>query len=106
MFDSSYFLGKIPFEDDGSQNCLVFQVVYKQFTMVANTNKVSAWKIKGLFNVSIKPSSKSDDSLNPGINYIDNAKIQVQVDGRYSKPEKITLTQKIISDFYIIKKVK
>ena len=24
-FDSSYFRGKIHFEDDGSQNCLTFQ---------------------------------------------------------------------------------
>ena len=42
-------------------------------------------------NVSVKPPSKSDDSLNPGKMYVDNAKIRVKVDGVYLKPEKNSL---------------
>ena len=30
-FDSSYFKGKSHFEEDGTQNCLVFQPIYKYF---------------------------------------------------------------------------
>ena len=34
----SYFCGKSHFEDDGTQNYLVFQPIYKCFKTVANTN--------------------------------------------------------------------
>ena len=36
-------------------------------------------------NESIKPPSTSDNSLNPRINYIDNAKIQMKLDGNWFK---------------------
>ena len=43
-FVSSYFHGKSHFEDDGIQNYLIFQPVYKYFRTVANTNNVTTWK--------------------------------------------------------------
>ena len=39
------------------------------------------WKSKGLSGESIKAPAASDDSLNQGKNYINNAKIQVKLDG-------------------------
>ena len=37
-FDSSYFRGKSHFEEDGTQNCLVFQPINKYFKVMTNTN--------------------------------------------------------------------
>ena len=62
-FDSSYFIGKSHFEEDGTQNYLVFQPVYRHFKTVANTNYISSWKSKGLSDGSFKPPTTSDNSL-------------------------------------------
>ena len=48
-FDSSYFKGKSHFEEDGAQNYLIFQPLYKYFEVVTNNDFVS-WKSKGLSN--------------------------------------------------------
>ena len=37
-FDSSYFIGKSHFEEDGTQNYLVFQPINKYFKVIANTD--------------------------------------------------------------------
>ena len=47
-FDSSYFIGKSHFEEDGTQNYLVFQPVSRHFKIIANTKFISSWKSKGL----------------------------------------------------------
>ena len=45
-FDAVYSRDKNYFDDDGTQNLLVFQPVYKYFEKTGNT--VSTWKSKGL----------------------------------------------------------
>ena len=40
-FDSSYFIGKSHFEEDGTQNYLVFQPLNKCFKVVANVKYIS-----------------------------------------------------------------
>ena len=45
-FDAAYFRGKNYFEEDGTQNYLVFEPVYKYFEKIGD--KVSSWKSKGL----------------------------------------------------------
>ena len=67
-FDSSYFIGKSHFEEDGTQNYLVFQPIHRYFTLIANTNHISSWKSKGLSDGCIKPPTTSDNSLAPAIN--------------------------------------
>ena len=37
-FDSSYFIGKSHFEEDGTQNYLVFQPIVRYFKILPNTN--------------------------------------------------------------------
>ena len=54
-FDSSYFIGKSHFEEDGTQNYLVFQPLNKYFKVIANTKYISSWQSKGLSNETIKP---------------------------------------------------
>ena len=53
-FDSSYFIGKGHFEEDGTQNYLVFQPINKYFKVITNTDYISSWKSKGLSAESIK----------------------------------------------------
>ena len=54
-FDSSYFIVKSHFEEDGTQNYLVFQYINRYFKLIANTNYISSWESKGLSTESIKP---------------------------------------------------
>ena len=66
-FDSSYFIGKCHFDEDGVQNCLVFQAIIRYFKVntITNTDFVSSWKSKGLSAESIKPPTTSDNSFTP-----------------------------------------
>ena len=75
VVDSNYFHCESHFEDDGTQNYLVFQPVSRYFKTVADTNKVTTWKSKGLSDEGIKSLWTSNNSLDPGINYFDNAGI-------------------------------
>ena len=65
--DLSYFIGKSHFEEDGTQNYLVFQPLNKYFKLIASTDYVSSWKSKGLSAETIKPTSTSDNSLTPTV---------------------------------------
>ena len=50
-FDSIYFRGKSHFEEDGTQNDLVFHPMYRYFKRVAGVgtgNYIYFWKSKGL----------------------------------------------------------
>ena len=40
-FDSSYFIGKSHFEEDGAQNYLVFQSMYRYFKQIAGVGNGS-----------------------------------------------------------------
>ena len=68
-FDSSYFIGKSHFKEDGTQNYLVFQPLNKYFRVITNTDYVSSWKSKGLNTETIKPPTTSNNNLTPVLNY-------------------------------------
>ena len=68
-FDCSYFIGKSHFEEDGTQNYLVFQPLNKYFKVITNTNYVSSWKSKGLSDENIIAPTTSDYKLNPKLSY-------------------------------------
>ena len=48
-FYSSYFTGKSHFDEDGTQNYLVFQPIVRYFKVntITNTNYIASWKAKG-----------------------------------------------------------
>ena len=87
-FDSSYFIGKSHFEEDGTQNYLVFQPMYRYFKMITNTDYISSWKSKGLSAESIKPPTRSDNRLTPALSYY-GTKIRVKFTGSCLKKSKI-----------------
>ena len=64
IFDSSYFIGKSHFEEDGVQNYLVFQPIIRYFKVIANTKYILSWQSKGLSDEIIKLPATSDKSLN------------------------------------------
>ena len=68
-FDSSYFIGKSHFEEDGTQNYLVFQPISRHFKIIANTDYVSSWKSKGLSAENITQPTTSNNSLTPLLSY-------------------------------------
>ena len=70
-FDSSYFISKSHFDEDGRQNYLVFQSMNRYFKLIANTNYISSWNSKGVSDESIKPPITPDNSLTPELNYYD-----------------------------------
>ena len=76
-FDSIYFIGKSQFEEDGTQNYLVFQPINKYFKVITKTDYISSWKSKRLSAASIKPPTTSDSSLTPVLSYYDT-KIRVR----------------------------
>ena len=76
-FDSRYFIGKSHFEEDGTQNYLVFQPMYRYFKLDTNTFYILSWQSKGLSNENIAPPNTN---FSPSINYVGN-KIRVRFTG-------------------------
>ena len=72
-FDSSYFIGKSHFDEDGTQNYLVFQPMSKNFKLITSTSSILSWQSKGLSNENTDPPTTSLSAL---INYVGN-KIRV-----------------------------
>ena len=70
-FDSIYFCDKSHFEDNGTQNYLVFQPRYKYSEIIPTTNTISSWKSNVFSDDSIKPS-RPQTVLAPELSYIRN----------------------------------
>ena len=100
-FDSSYFIGKSYFEEDGTQNYLVFQPISRYFKIIANTDYVSSWKSKGLSNESITPPTTSNNSPTPALSYY-GTKIRLKFTGSCLKQDKITFTRGKTVNIYIV----
>ena len=100
-FYSSYFIGKSHFEEDGTQNCLVFQLRNRYFKVIATTDYVSSWKSKGLSAQTIKPPTTSDNSLTPVVSYY-GTKPRVKFIGSCLKQPKISCNYGKIVNIYIV----
>ena len=70
-FDSSYFHGKTHFEDDGTQNYLIFQPIYKYFEIAPTANIILSWKCKALSDETIKPP-RPRNVFAPKLSYVGN----------------------------------
>ena len=68
-FDSSYFRDKNYFEEDGTQNYLVFQPMYNYFKKIGKADHLSEWKSKGFPDEIIKPPTTSNNSLAQTLKY-------------------------------------
>ena len=98
-FDLSYFIDKSYFEEDGTQNYLVFQPLNKSFKLIINKLSILSWQSKRLSTENIDPPTTS---LFPSINYVGN-KIRVKFTGSCLKQSnKLTYTHKKIVNIYIV----
>ena len=64
--------GNCHLEENGTQNYLILQPMYKQFWKIGDTDYISVWKTKGLSDEVIKPPTTSDNIIAPALNYIDS----------------------------------
>ena len=99
-FVSSYFIDKSHFEEDGTQNYLVFQSISK-YLQIDNSDYVSSWKSKGLSAENITPSYAPNNFINPSLSYL-GTKIKVSLSGSCLKQDKTTYTHKKIVNIYIV----
>ena len=98
-FDSSYFIGKSYFDEDGTQNYLVFQLLNKYFKLITNTLSILLWQSKGISTENIDPPNTS---LSLSINYVGN-KIRVKFNGSCLKQSnKLTYTHGKVVNIYIV----
>ena len=98
-FDSSYFTGESHFEEDGTQNYLVFQPLNKYFKLITNALSILSWQSKGISTEKINPPITSPS---PSINYVGN-KIRVKFTGSCLKQSnKLTCTYGKVVNIYIV----
>ena len=91
-FDSSYFIGKSHFEEDGAQNYLVFHPVHRYFKMitgVGNGNYICYWKSKGFSGEKTNSIKTSNHSITPNLSYY-GTKTRVEFNGSCLKQDKVT----------------
>ena len=75
--DLSYFKDKGHFEEDGAQNYLVFQPMYRYFKRIAGVgsgNYIYFWKSKGLPDKKINSIATSDYSTTPELSHYEISK--------------------------------
>ena len=89
IFDSSYFIGKSYFEEDGTQNNLVFLSMYRYFKRIAgvrNGKYVYYWQSKGLSDERINSITASNYSVTPFLDYY-GTKTRVEFSGSCLKQD-------------------
>ena len=88
-FDSAYFRGKSHFEEDGTQNYLVFQPIRKYFKRIASGDDIYSWKSKGLSDERLDSIAASNHKITPELNFY-GTKTRVEFSGSCLKQDKVT----------------
>ena len=104
---ASYFRVKNYFDiDDGTQNYLVFQPMYKYFntSVKGSTTYVSSWESKELSNEKISSIIRPSYNKAQSIAY-DNVRIKLKFVGSLLKQDKITCNYGTIVNIYIAYKL-
>ena len=103
-FDSSYFGGKSYFEEDGTQNYLVFQPMYRYFKRIAGLgsgNYIYFWKSKRLSDEKINSNTASNYSITPELSHYGTT-ARVKFSGGCLKQEKARYNHGTIVNIYIV----
>ena len=101
MIDSNHFCVKSHFQDNSTQNDLLFQPILGYFKKINNSKRISALKSKGLSGENIKPEATPNNSLSPPLNYI-NIKIRVQFDRSCLRQDKLVFDPENEVNIYIV----
>ena len=103
-FDSSYFKSKSHFEEDDTQNYLVFSPMYRYFKRVSGVgsgNYIYFWKDKGLSDERLNSITASNYSITPELSFY-GTKTKVKFSGSCLKQDKATHDPKTIVNIYIV----
>ena len=90
--DSSFFIGKSHFEEDGTQNYLVFQPMYKYFERIAgvdNSSYIYYWQSKGLSDEKINSIKMFNHGITANLDYY-GTKTRVEFSGSCLKRDTFT----------------
>ena len=101
--DLSYFKDKSHFEEDGTQNYLVFQLMSRYLKTIAgvcNGNYIYYWESKGLSEEKISSIKTSNRSITPNLSYYSTKR--VEFNGSCLKQDKITFNHRKIVNIYIV----
>ena len=98
-FGLSGFKDKKHFEEDGTQNYLVFQPMYKYFEKIGNTDNISEWKSIGWSD------EIPDNTLAPELIYY-GQRMYVKFNGSCLKQDKVTFNHGKIVNMYIFSTLK
>ena len=103
-FDSSYFIGKSHFEEDGTQNYLVFQPMYRYFKRIAgagNGNNIYYRQFKALSDKRINYVRTHNYSMTLSLDYY-GTKTRVEFNGSCLKQDKVTFNHGKVVNIYIV----
>ena len=96
-FDSSYFTGKSHFEEDATQNYLVFQRMHRYFKMIVGDGSyIYSWKSKGLPGKKINSIKTSNHGITPNLSYYGTRTRSCL------KQDKVTFNHAKIVNIYIV----
>ena len=102
-FDAAYFRGKSHFEEDGTQNHLVFQPMCRYFKRIAGVgsgNYIYFWKSKGLYDERLDSITAPNYKITPELSFY-GTKTREEFNGSCLKQDKITLNHGTITNIYI-----
>ena len=100
-------LAKIHFEEDGTQNYLVFQARYRYFKVIAGVNNGSYiyyWKSKGLSDERINSIKTPNHSITPNLDYY-GTKTRVEFNRICLKQDKVTFNHRKVVSIYNVYEV-
>ena len=92
IFDSSYFLGKCNFEENGAQNYLVLQPMCrysKKISVLGSGQYICFWKSKGFSDERMNSITASNYSITSTLSYY-SSKIRLKFNENCLKQDKIT----------------
>ena len=103
-FDAAYFRGKNYFKEDGIQNYLVFQRMYRYFKRTAGVgsgNYIYLWKSKGLSDKELDSITASNYKITTELSFY-GTKTRVEFNGSCLKQDKVTYNHGKIVNIYIV----
>ena len=103
-FDAVYFRGISAFEEDGTENYLVFQPMcryFKRIAVVGCGNYIYFSKSKGLSDERLYSITASDYKITPELSFY-GTKTRVEFNGSSLKQDKVTLNHGTIVNIYIV----
>ena len=95
-FNAACFIGKSHFEEDGTQNYLVFQPMYRYFKRIAGVgggNYIYFWKSKGLSHERLDSINASNHKITPELSFY-GTKTRVEFNESCLKQDKVTYNHK------------